>query len=106
MTTPASTPALAVLSNSDVRDTSPVPPDPAAAAGSGGAPARTRTLFYTTPRMSSYLLVLVAGPLSSTSATCGVPAPGKAVKVSVWATPDKWVAARRLGGLGGGGGAS
>ena len=44
-------------------------------------------VFQATPSMSTYLLALVVGNLSSTSSSCNTSY--SQVDVSVWATPDK-----------------
>ncbi len=51
---------------------------------------RTRTSFAPTPKMSTYLVAFVVGPLVSVAANCSMPPPGTApVAVRVWATPQK-----------------
>ena len=46
-------------------------------------------MFQQTPRMSTYLVAFVVGPLKGVSTSCEMPAPGQNVEVGVWATTDK-----------------
>ncbi|KXZ50279.1 hypothetical protein GPECTOR_17g918 [Gonium pectorale] len=68
---------LAVLSNTAPLERTPLPD------------GRVRTVFAATPRMSTYLLAFVAGPLASRNTTCQVPQPGAPVQLAAWATPHK-----------------
>lgn len=52
-------------------------------------PCRVYTVFRKTPVMSAYTLAWVVGKLEAVRGTCWIAAPGKAIPIAVWSTPDQ-----------------